>query len=206
MTYSEKLFEEFCSANRTKFRRISAAASRTPDYELDIGGTLIVCEIKQIDLNKEDRRIMQELAERKISANYVRSRARDKMKDVSAQLKTAAKSGAATMLVLYNNTPVHDYTEHSEIVRAMFGRKTWRVVWVDDQPRLSKPFFGGARSMTPEHNTSVSVVAVLERRENSPLRLRTYHNPYAVVPLDPGVLRDLPVDLEVGPETEEVEC
>ncbi|HEX4570542.1 MAG TPA: hypothetical protein VH184_08965, partial [Dongiaceae bacterium] len=48
MTKSEKLFEQFLSANGIPFRRVSTAATRTPDYEIEIGGRCVVIEIKEL--------------------------------------------------------------------------------------------------------------------------------------------------------------
>src|SRR5215469_14238660 len=48
MTDSETLFEQFLSANGIPFRRVRTAATPTPDYEIEIGGTCLVVEVKEL--------------------------------------------------------------------------------------------------------------------------------------------------------------
>jgi hypothetical protein len=45
---AETLFEQFLSANGIPFRRVSTAATRTPDYEIEIGGRCVVVEVKEL--------------------------------------------------------------------------------------------------------------------------------------------------------------
>ena len=55
-TSSETYFENLCFKFGIPFRRISKGTSKTPDYELTIDGQTIVSELKQIALNKSERR------------------------------------------------------------------------------------------------------------------------------------------------------
>jgi hypothetical protein len=173
-----------------------------------INGTRIVCEIKQIDPNDDDRQIFSSVNARQATFTWFRNRLSDKLKDVSAQLKTASRSSTPTMLVVYNNTPSFNYTQHSEVVQAMFGQKSSVISFPDAEdaePRVSRPFFGGQKRMTANTNTSVSVVAVLHSQGEQP-KLRVYHNPFAATPLAPGIFDGLPVDQPVRPDTEETEA
>lgn len=207
-THSETLFEGYCRANRIVFTRVSGSSERSPDFRIQIGQTHVVCEVKQIDMNKNDREVLAAVNAGTPTSFYVTNRVRSKLKDVSAQLKDAALAGTPTMVVLYNNSPVYDYTGYSEILQAMFGRKTSNVMFSASQetgPVVNPPFFGGNRGLGPGQNTSVSVVAVLERDSTGQLRLRVYHNPHGRVPLDPAVFSEVAAVQPVVPSTQDVE-
>jgi hypothetical protein len=111
------------------------------------------------------------------------------------------------MVVLYNN-PVYDYTKYSEILQAMFGRKSLTVTFSasqDSEPVVSPPFFGGNRGLGPGQNTSVSAVAVLKQDSAGQLQLSVYHNPHGKVPLDPAVFSEVAAVQPVVPDTQDVE-
>jgi hypothetical protein len=197
---SEQLFEQFCQVNGVQCRKVSSGRRRTPDYEVRIRGSLLVCEVKQIDPNPEEIQAFKRAASGQYGHFWIGNRVRDKLKDVSTQLKSSAASGIPTMLVVYNNTPAFEYTEHSKIVQAMFGQKSQRLSSREDgEPQLSPPFFGGNRGMTPNQNTAISVLAALYRGGGDQLRLRMYHNPFAAVPLPPETFDGLPVEKPSDP-------
>ena len=130
------------------------------------------------------------------------NRLRAKLKKVSAQLRNASASGRPTLLIVYDNTPFRSYTDHLDVVQAMFGRNSVRVRIAADSslpPQVSEPFFGVNRGMGPRHNTAVSAVAILDGAPRSPLTLRVYHNPYAAVRLHSGVFDSLPVTQRILP-------
>jgi hypothetical protein len=168
---------------------------RTPDFAICLDGVRVVCEVKQINPNAED------LAEAKIVGageavgRYIANRLRQKLKDVSAQLKAASLAGHPTLLVVYDNTPFKAYTDHFDVVQAMFGGHSVAVSFPEDagSPLVSEPFFGGNRGLTPHHNTSVSALAILDGGPIALPTLRVYHNPYASVTLRPEILGVLPV-------------
>ena len=205
---AETLFEEYCRANSVRCSRVAVGSERSPDFKIEIGQTEVVCEVKQIDVNPKDREVMPDINRGEAIGFYVANRLRAKLKDVSAQLQAAANAGVPTMVILHNNSPVYDYTGHSDVVQAMFGRKSSVVTFSDlrdTEPSVAGPFFGGNRGLGPDRNTSVSAVAILERGSDGDLRLRMYHNPFATVRLDPTLLSSLPVVQPVLPDTEEIE-
>ena len=207
-THSETLFEEYCRTNRITCTRVSVSSERSPDFLIQIGQTHVICEVKQIDMNKNDRKVLAAVKAGTPTSFYVTNRVRPKLKDVSAQLKKAALAGTPTMVVLYNNSPVYDYTEYSEILQAMFGRKSANITFSDSKnsgPVVSPPFFGGNRGLGPRRNTSVSVVAVLKQDPTGQLQLCMYHNPHGKVPLDPAVFSEVIAVQPVVPNTQDVE-
>jgi hypothetical protein len=206
--FAESLFELFCAANGVPCERVPTGRSPAPDFIAAFGGCRVTCEVKQIDMNDVDLQDLQTLQEEGASGRYVVNRLRDKLKHVSSQLKAASRLGTATLLVIYDNTPFKSYSDHGEVVQAMFGRNSV-VVSVPEDPSLptqvSQPFFAGDRGVGPRHNTALSAIAVLDGGPHPPLRLRVYHNPFAAVRLDPGVFATLPVSQPVRPDTREVE-
>jgi hypothetical protein len=206
-TESEKLFGAFRGLHGIPGVRLSPAAGRTPDFAIELGDTEVICEIKQIDPNPEDRRELAELQNDLAEGRYLPNRLRAKLKDVSAQLKSASKAGRPTLLVIYDNTPFKSYTDHADVVQAMFGRDSVSVrVHTDPSlpPKISDPFFGGDRGRGPGRNTAVSAIAILDGGPTSPLTLRVYHNPYAAVRLDPRTFASLPVTQRVLPDAPRV--
>jgi hypothetical protein len=193
---SEELFEQLCLASEVSCEPVAPRAWRTPDFRIWLGDVQVICEVKQINPNAEDRADLEYSDSGEAVGRLVRNRMRATLKDVSAQLKAASEEGCPTLLVLYDNTRLKIYTLHSEVVQAMFGEDSVKVS-VSESPghptMVSEPFFGGNRSFTQSQNTSVSALAILDGDPGSRLALRIYHNPFARVVLRPEVLVLLPV-------------
>ncbi len=204
---SEQLFEQLCEANRIPCSRVDTGVHRTPDYVITLGSVRVTCEVKQIDPNAEDLRELAEIRDGSATARYIPNRLRGKLKDVSAQLQGSARAGCPTLLVVYDNTPFKSYTDHADVLQAMFGRHSVRMSVPADTSlpsQVSVPFFGGNRGLGPERNTAVSAVAILDGGPRQVSGLRVYNNVYAVVRLDPGVFGRLPVSQMVLPDATEV--
>jgi len=188
MTFSEELFQEFCRDNGIECTPVPTTTHRTPDFELRVGGTLVACEVKQVEPNPEDLSEVKLLDRDGSAGRWLKNRLTRVLED-TRQLKAASTAGRATLLAIYDNTPFKTYTMHSDVVQAMLGRETIRVSIPSDPavaPIASPPFFGADRGVTPTQNTSVSAIGILDGGPIvRPLRLRVYHNPYARVRLDP---------------------
>lgn len=195
-TISEELFEQLCSSSKVPCQPVVTGVERTPDFRIWLGGIQVICEVKQINPNAEDRAELEDANCGEAVGRLVPNRMRKTLKDVSAQLKVASRGGFPTLLVVYDNTPFKMYTFHSDVVQAIFGHDCVSVSFFDnsaDPPMVSEPFFGGDRAFTPNHNTSVSALAILDGGPTSRLSLRVYHNPYALVLLQTEILDVLPV-------------
>ena len=207
-TFSEKLFEEFCYANGVPFIRIPTGRKRTPDYHVTVSNTVVTCEVKQINPNREDLDELSNIEKGDAVGRYLPNRLRGILKNVSRQLKAASVSGRPTLLVIYDNTPFKTYTNHSEVVQALFGQHSVTVRSSNDPGKpliLSRPFLGGNRGLGYAHNTSLSAIGILDGGPTArPLKLRIYHNPYAKVPLDPELFLALPVTHAVLPDANSV--
>ena len=204
--YSEELFERFCRTNAISCERVAAGSCPTPDFEIIVAGVRVTCELKQLDPNPEDLRVLAELREGRATSVYVPNRLRGKLKRVSAQLKAACSAGRPTILVVYDNTPFKSYTDHRDVIQAMFGGNSVTVSVPKDQslpPLVSAPYFAGNRGVGPTWNTTVSAIAILEGGPQEARGLRVYHNPYAAVRLAPELFRGLPVSQPVLPNATE---
>jgi hypothetical protein len=113
-------------------------------------------------------------------------RVRQKLTDGTSQIRLRAKGNHPSILVVYNNVPLHDHTSDYDVLVAMYGLETHQIA-IPKQPDIS-PYlldkkFGPKSRMTKNQNTSVSAVGVLyEGREREPL-LCIYHNIFAEIPL-----------------------
>ncbi len=208
-TFSERLFEEFCEFNGVPCAPVPTGSHRTPDYEIVLADCIVVCEVKQINPNREDLEELTVVQGSDASGRFVPSRLRERLKHVSAQLKATSQAGRPTLLIVYDNTPFKMYTMHFDVVQAMFGHHSVAVsisaTEAGNRSRVSKPFFGGNRGFGPTRNTAVSAVGILDGGPTArPLTLRLYHNPYARVHLEPSLFLSLPVSHEVLPDAKAV--
>ncbi len=176
-TLSERLFENFCESNSLLARPIEKGRGRTADYEVDRLGRSVIFEIKEIRPPDGP------------SSDFQRSRIREILKHASPQLKDASKSGKPGVLVIYNNTR-STRMDPDDCLQAMFGRKQTRVRF---DGAVSDPFLAGNEGCTPQHNTSLSALAVLRRENHGTLLLDVFHNPFAAVRLQPTWFSNLPV-------------
>jgi hypothetical protein len=199
--FAETLFEDLCSAHGIPCERLPTSTVRTPDFSITLRSVRVICEVKQIDPNFEDLQELGSVRSGQAIGRFVPNRLRAKLKKVSGQLKGASVAGCPTMLVVYDNTPFKTYTDHFDVVQAMFGAHTVAVsARRETDPIVSEPFFGGNRGLTPNQNTAVSALAILDGGSTSERKLRVYHNPYAAVVLQPELLEVLPVVQRLLPD------
>lgn len=205
---SEALFEQFCQRHHIPCSRVSTSADPTPDFMIGLAGTRVACEVKEIDANAEDLAELEQLRNRGSAGRFLPNRLRATLKHISRQLRDSARAGLPTMLVVYDNTPFKNYSDHSDVITAMFGPVTVSVSVSDGEigtARVSKPYFGPNRGVGPRYNTSVSAIVILAGGPVPPPdELRVYHNPYAAVELRADVFKGLPATQALLPGAEEV--
>lgn len=191
-TESEILFEKFCADNGIAIKPIPVGPTRTPDYEITLGAGTAIAEITQFDSNEADKTHAKDLAEKGIATigGTIGKRVRDKIEDKNHQIKERTKELVPGILVLVNNTGVTSYTGSEHIRAAMYGFDTF----VLSDPAAPGPAtvkdkgFGTGRMFTPEANTAISAISVLEPDVRGALLWRVYHNVFAKAPI---ILRDL---------------
>lgn len=205
MTKSESLFEHYCETNGVPCRRVPESTVCSPDYMIQLGDAVVVCEIKQLDMGHSERQAWSQLREKGHGAFFVPHRLRQKLKNVSRQVKSASTVGTPTILVVFDNTMFGGLLSHDHVIQAMYGRVRYPIRTTSNgEPTLGAPFLGGNRAFTPTQNTAVSALAVLEEVSGA-LRLRVYHNLHAAVQLDPRLLDGLAVDQRIMPGDTSIE-
>lgn len=94
MTESEIKFEQFRSARNIPFERIDTGHSATPDYDIFVNDQKIVVEVKELDVNEEEKKILQKIATQRTlvwGSDRVGDRIRYKIDDAKRQLERRAK-------------------------------------------------------------------------------------------------------------------
>lgn len=191
-TTSEKLFEDYCTRNSLRFRRVSTGTTRTPDYDVFFSRRKVVVEVKEITPNSAERVAKAALANGKPVVVTITpgQRIRGKISDSVPQIKSRTKHRFPGLLVLYEEGPLPRHVDEYQIRVAMFGFESV-VIAVPNDPRQS-PYsvgrkYGRGRKMTPDHSTSVSAIGVLSASSGN-IGLAIYHNPHAKIPLPPELV------------------
>lgn len=196
-TISETLFERFCTDTGIPFIRLepdSSAGLRTPDYELHLQEPPILVEVKQIDANHEDQASLRSFAEtgEYSFSGVLGDRLRGRISKAGSQLRACVRPDQPTLVVVYNNVDVlRSFTGPHAVMAAMYG--LFQAVITTSRGLGARVLsvasrLGGGRSMTPQHNTTISGLAVLFDGPEGPY-LVVYHNRFAAVPLPPEILR-----------------
>jgi hypothetical protein len=194
-TESEALFEELCAHLGISCAPIAVGQDPTPDYELTLASTTVVVEIKQLNPNDEDREHERQLLAGKVGEYSINpgKRIRQLISRGKGQIRALAKDRNPAVLVVYNNIPLgHVYTDPMCILMAMYGYITVPVEVPPspaESPRFLDPRFGPKRSLTEEHNTSISALAVLYRDQQQRPGINFFHNSFAAMPLNPDLIR-----------------
>jgi len=196
-TISEKLFEIYCNDRDYICKRIQTSSKSTPDYELHTLKDKIICEIKQIDPNPDERKIASDYINSSYAEHKYRpgKRVHEDLKKASTQLKTYNKKGVPTLVVVFDNVwneiglPFRNnqYTSDICIDAAMFGE--YQIdFWPNGKPEKLKGSdlrHGGNRKCTDKMGIYISAVAVLRcNNDLSNISVNIYHNPFSEIPIN----------------------
>jgi len=201
-TNSESLFEQFCDARGITWTAIptrSAEGIKTPDYDINVHGQLIVAEVKEVDMNEVEAATLRELEkidrEAAVLMPYTAGgKVRNQIDKAKQQIAYRAKGKYPSLLILYNTLPEHlwDALSAYDVRAGMYGL-TQIVYGLPDNnaepPYVKSKGFGPKWRMSREHNTSVSAIAVLRKTQEGEHELYIYHNRYAHLPIDPELFR-----------------
>ena len=194
-TISEREFEAFCNARRIPFERVPATTTRTPDYELVLGSTRVVVEVKETEPNAEERESDRLVAIRGYG-NAVGTtpgdRVRKMVQSCSSQLKTHSKGVNPTLLVAFDRGRAAGHVESYHIRVAMYGLEQVHIAVPPigrGRPTARGISHGPKRKMTATDNTSISAIAALVMSGPTTHHLFVYRNRFAKVPLDPALLQ-----------------
>jgi hypothetical protein len=212
MNESEVLLENWCIKKGWLFERIPEEATKTPDYELNIMGTKIYAEVKEIIANPEERQIDRQLSQRGWSDAYGEEpgkTVREKIKSGYPQIrKLAEQVGCCGILVLYNNSGVLGLgrLDHYHVLTGMFGLQTVPVT-VSREPetptKYELDYLGSKKSVTNDRNRYLSGILTLYEHHEKGLMAFFYHNPHAMYPVEPKVI-DVENCIQYKPSSTEI--
>lgn len=193
-TISEDMFEELCRSAGIACERVDEASTRTPDYEVKLGGHRVVAEVKQFDPNEEEAESIRRVEAGGIGGTTTvpGNRVRKAIRSAAKQLKALSKGECPTMVVVYNNSGAKQHTDPYSVSTAMQGLDVVPVL-VPKDPSISPQFqetrFGPGKKMTPNANTTISAIGVLVHDFDDRTHLCIYHNRHARHPIDPEWMR-----------------
>ena len=190
-TISETLFESLCSLRGVRFERIPVAAHPTPDYEIALGVHKLLVEVKQLDQNATDKRVNKSFDTAGETDGVVSpaARLREQIARAYRQLKMAATQGQPCLLVIYNNSGFLNFIDSFTVTTAMFGRYGVRfgLSRIGEIRETGRGFTGKA-PLTRNTCKSLSAIGILKHAQSGNLRLEVYHNPFALVPIEPRAM------------------
>jgi hypothetical protein len=199
-TCSELLFEDFCKSYGIKFQLVetkSVEGKKTPDYDIFIEDNKIIIEVKQMNVNPEEKIKQDALNNSGIVTikSELGKRVRGKIKDAQDKFKKRSENKYPSILILYDNVKYYKHTEPLEILSAMYGQLYFPVSYSNSEPlaQIGNIKLGGKRKMTEETNTSISAIGVIKKNSDGKSNMTIYHNTYANVPLSPKLLCKIPV-------------
>lgn len=196
MTKSEQLFQDYCESRRYDFARISVVENfgRFPDYVIQTPNGEVICEVKEINANEQDREFQLAMKECG-NADYSRAigkRARESLNDAKGQLKRYRDDPRPCIVVLFDTT-CGGYLSPDDLDAAMFGKPIAIFRDKPSHPKDRRSVFthGGNRKLTEERGLYVGAVAVLlPSCQEAVLRLEIYHNRYTAKPVWPAYFPD----------------
>lgn len=191
-TISEELFERYCELNGILCTRIAEGEQKRPDYRLNVAGTSVLAEVKKIDPDDADRRMLRQTEEAGSALAYrgeLGARIRPKIAKAASQLSKLASSEESCIVVIFNNVFTGFFTDQTNVMAAMYSGHEFRISLFAEGEEFAGERLGGKRRLTEEHNTTVSAVCMLFTDPDGVPYLVVYYNHFAAVPLDPAVLR-----------------
>jgi hypothetical protein len=192
-TLSEQLFEQLCDIRGVRFEPIPRIKNiRTPDYRMWLNGIdQVIVEVKQMDCNKDDLRLIENVRKGKEIPSGFRAaghiRIRNIITNAHSQLKNYSKGLNPAIIVIYDNTEGLAHLDYEDILNGMYGDETVIVDFSQDtesEAKLIGHKFGGNRKLTPYDNRVVSAIALLNFKSNTP-NLCIFHNIHAEICLKP---------------------
>lgn len=189
MTKSEKLFEDFCSNKSIYFERIHPEENvRKADYFIWRKNYKLIVEITQLDLNDEEKELLQKMKTQKSIAYWpsTEDRIRQKIKDKKDQIKNLVnKHNLASLLIIFDNREILTDISNDSMKYAMYGKDSHVIYYQGDLENswYGGDKFGGSRRLTKNQKKYISALGNLYFLK-SKLKLAIYHNYYAVNPID----------------------
>jgi hypothetical protein len=192
-TVSEQLFEDYCTLRGYPLKRIEIVEGkgRFPDYEVQTPRGAVICEVKEIIPNAEDKAFDESLKKYRHadSSRAIGKRARAALVAACEQLGRFREDPRPCIAVIFDTTYAY-YFKPDDIDAAMFGDPV--VLFSTDPADCGLDFtHGGNRKLNEERRLYIGAVAVLLCAEaEGAVRLDIYHNPFTSKPVWPAYFSD----------------
>jgi hypothetical protein len=190
MTISEQLFERFCQAGVIPFVRLPTGDDRTPDYKIEMSGTQMIVEIKELTPNDDEQRAIREFQENHSTTCgwTLGNRVRYKIDSAKGQLERLAGGECPGILLLYDARPEPFHgIEPVDIMAAMYGCEAIDVHIPDDpgEPvRFGAHRFGKGKKLRHDCHTFISAIGSLwERHADGHIHIDFFNNVHATHPI-----------------------
>ena len=192
-TISENLFEKLCSARGVGCARIPECDKKTADYEVSIDSLTLITEVKQLDPNDQDKKLIPVWGTASSPSTVAPSdRVQGLLAEAYPQIKASSEGKRPAMIVVYNNSGQWNWIDAFTVAKAMFGSFGFVLELQPDQAiSVAGHGYLGKRKVTKDTFRSLSVVGVLKEVETDRVRLDCYHNPFAHILIEPTVLSHL---------------
>ena len=191
LTISEQLLERFCDVKGIRWERIPESTRRLADYKIWLGATLVIVEVKQLDLNKEDKALIRAAQSGDEIPTGFRTtgniRVRNAIDNAYLQLKNAAKVHYPAILIIHDNTLGLSHLGYDDILNAMYGDETVTIRWPEQEPAKAKIVahrFGGNRRVTRNSYRALSGIGLLQTETTEHITVDFFHNVHAERCLD----------------------
>jgi hypothetical protein len=174
------------------FKRLEEGPAPTPDYEIRLGSGWAAVEVKQLEPNTQDRKLLSELRQQGAVSHWVNmERPRKAIVDATKQLRAHGRGVMPGIVVLFDLAGgLLGSLGEDSIAQSLHGARRLHVADVPGQPpEVLGVSFGGRRAATEQHNTTLSAVAVMRLFRNDEMSLTIFHNRFAAIPVDPSDLQ-----------------
>ncbi|MBN1757775.1 MAG: hypothetical protein JW863_05630 [Chitinispirillaceae bacterium] len=170
-TIAEKVFEDFCDANKIKWEKIMEGHQKTPDYKVQFGDDFVFIEVKQIDKDQYFH------IDGEVSGRTVGSHIREKIKTARKQIKVGADQGCPSILLVYNNLDGLQMfgTGQDDFIAAMYGDLTYVID--KNRHEFIDQYHGRNQSFAENKSAYFSAVGFLYQTINSS-GIRLYENAF----------------------------
>jgi hypothetical protein len=166
-TRGEEVFEEYLNSLGLRFTYEPEIGVRRPDYVVHAPSGDVLCEVKDFELNDEDRAELADLAAGRY--NTVSSRAipynRIQLRIRAARTQLREFKGRYPCLVVLFDSSAQVHLIDFTVLGAMYGKTLISVPLMHDGESADDPsivFDRQSRYLTRTSNTTVSGVAILE--------------------------------------------
>lgn len=175
MTESERLIEEILSERSIPHNKIPDSTTRTPDYEVELGGTESYWEIKELSENPTEKQILDDVNSGIIEIYSIDSkRISESIKSASGQLRNHGNAGNICIVVLFDarDFATKDFLFELHLRSSMLGSAEYMQMQ-DGKLKEIKRNTG----LSTNRMKYISAIAVMYKKDKE---LIFYHNPHAL--------------------------